>query len=208
MKKNATIWFVLAVFIVPFTAYGIYNYFRATQPLPVFGNEPGSKQDHRVGEFNLADQQGKSSTLDQWKGKIVVADFFFTHCPTICPKMTDNLSKIQSTFLENDDIMIRSFTVDPERDSVGRMKIFAEERNINYNKWQLLTGDKKQLYKLARNSFKIVATDGDGGPGDFIHSENLVLVDRKQRIRGYYDGTSEKETEQLIKDIKKLYDEN
>lgn len=203
--------FVLLVFAIPITAYAIFDLYEGRQRLPVLGpvQERNSKQiQHHIEDFSLVNQDRQIVTVNKWKGKIVVADFFFTHCPSICPKMTNSLKKVNEQFNGDADVHISSFTVDPDRDSSGQLKKYALQRKINTNKWDLLTGDKKEIYKLARNSFMIVATDGDGGPADFIHSEKLVLIDREGRIRGYYDGTNEKEVNQLIHDIKKLKHEN
>jgi protein SCO1/2 len=207
MKRHApTIWFVLMVFVLPFSAYGIYSLVKKGRALPVYGNvEPGT--DHRVGDFSMTDQQGRVVTQEIWKDRIVVADFFFTHCSTICPKMTKSLKRVQDAFSNDEGIVITSFTVDPERDSSEQLDHYGKRYGVNDKHWELLTGDKKEIYRLARNGFRVVATDGDGGPGDFIHSEKLVLLDRQRRIRGYYDGTNEKEVNQLIRDIKKLRNE-
>src|SRR5687768_963323 len=211
MKKGLAIWiFLAAVFILPLLAYSGYLFFEQKfQSLPVYGKEEisnGQKIQHTIDAFELINQDSINKGINDWKEKIVVADFFFTHCPVICPKMTANLKRVQKSF-SDDDILINSFSVDPQRDSIVQLKKYAEKFAINSVNWQLLTGDKKDIYKLARNSFMIVATDGDGGPDDFIHSEKLVLIDKQKRIRGYYDGTSEKETDQLIHDIKKLKNE-
>lgn len=207
MKKNATaIWFVLLVFVLPFSAYGVYNLIKNSRPLPIYGNvEEGN--DHRVGEFKMTDQLGIEYTNEAWKDRIVVADFFFTSCPTICPSMTKSLKRVQDIYKNDKQVIITSFSVDPETDSAATLKDYAKRYGVLNDKWHLLTGEKKAIYRLARNSFKVVATDGDGGPGDFIHSEKLVLLDRRQRIRGYYDGTDEKEVNKLIRDIKKLRNE-
>jgi protein SCO1 len=117
--------------------------------------------------------------------------------------MTRSLKKVQQLYADEKDLLISSFSVDPERDSAARLKEFAERMDIKDN-WQLITGDKKEIYKLARNSFKIVATDGDGGPDDFIHSELLVLVDKEGRIRGYYNGTDGEDVNNLLRDINRL----
>ena len=122
--------------------------------------------------------------------------------------MTANLKKVQAAFAGKKDLLIVSFSVDPERDSVAQLKKFAQRFNIDESNWQLLTGSKQEIYRLARKSFQVVATDGDGGDNDFIHSDQLILIDTKKRIRGYYEGTEGKETAQLIKDIKKLEHEN
>ena len=189
------------VFIIPVSAWVLLNWYeKKVQVLPIMGK---TKQ-HRIGDFYLTNQDGQLKTTADWNNKIVIADFFFTHCPSICPKMTKSLKKIQEFFKTDTEIIISSFTVDPERDSSVQLKKYARQYNLDTRNWNLLTGDKKEIYKLARNSFMIVATDGDGGPEDFIHSENLVLVDKQKRIRGYYDGTSDTEVNQLISDIKKL----
>ena len=123
--------------------------------------------------------------------------------------MTRSLKTVQDAFEEErDGILFNSFSIDPGRDHPGRLKIYAQKFSIATDNWQFLTGDKKDIYKLARNGFRIVATDGDGGPNDFIHSEKLVLIDRQRRIRGYYDGTNLEDVNNLIHDIKKLQHEN
>ena len=205
MKKKRTIpLFAVMVFIIPVSAWALLNWYeKKVQGLPVMGKT----KEHRIGDFQLINQDGQLKSTADWNDKIVVADFFFTHCPTVCPKMTKSLIRIQEAFKTDAEILISSFTVDPERDSSAQLKKYARQYNVDTRNWNLLTGDKKEIYKLARNSFMLVATDGDGGPEDFIHSENLVLVDKQKRIRGYYDGTSDKEVNQLISDIKKLQDE-
>lgn len=158
---------------------------------------------HRVADFRLLDQQGDAGTRKHWEQRIVVADFFFTHCPVVCPKMTRSLKEVQRTFAGDSTLLIASFSVDPDRDSVPRLQQYALRMDISGN-WKLYTGNKKEIYHLARNSFKVVATDGDGGPGDFIHSELLVLVDKQQRIRGYYNGTDPAEVSVLLRDVRRL----
>jgi protein SCO1/2 len=198
------------VFILPLVVYSGFLFFEQKfQKLTVFGKEEivnGKKIQHTIAGFELVNQDGVKKGIEDWTGKIVVVDFFFTHCPVICPKMTANLKRVQEAFSDN-EILINSFSVDPQRDSAVQLKKYSEKFRINLDNWQLLTGDKKDIYKLARNSFMLVATDGDGGPDDFIHSEKLTLIDKKKMIRGYYDGTNEKDTDQLIYDIKKLQDE-
>jgi protein SCO1/2 len=203
--------FVLLVFVLPVTAYAIFDLYESRTKLPVIGKTTeinGQMAEHHIQNFNLFNQDGKTISLNDWKGKIVVANFFFTHCPVVCPKMTAGLKKVNTRYYNDDEILINSFTVDPERDDPVQMKKYAERFKISPAKWNLLTGDKKEIYKLARNSFMIVATDGDGGPDDFIHSEKLVLIDRTGRIRGYYTGTDDKEVNKLLRDIKRLKYEN
>ena len=205
MKRRPTIWlFVVMVFILPVTAWILLSWYeRRIQQLPILG-----KKNETITNFHLTNQYNQKVSIDRWKNKIVVAHFFFTHCPVICPSMIKNLKKVDLAFKEDAGLQFSSFSVDPERDNPVRLMEYANQFSIGNEGWDLLTGDKRELYRLARNSFKIVATDGDGGPDDFIHSEKLVLVDLNLRIRGYYDGTSEKETDQLIIDINKLKHEN
>lgn len=214
MKRIPQTWlFVILVFLLPFTAYVLFTWYQQKfTALPVYGaaiiDRAGNKTAHHISSFNLINQDNKIITEKNWNGKIVIADFFFTHCLSVCPKMTSSLKHIQQAFTNDNSICITSFTVDPENDSTLQLKQYAERFNINNANWELLTGDKKEIYKLARNGFMLVATDGDGGATDFIHSDKLVLIDKQKRIRGYYDGTNENEIEQLIKDIKKLQNEN
>jgi protein SCO1/2 len=205
MGRKVGIWlFVATVIILPVTVLAIMNWYQNRfSDLPVYG-EKGQK----IEDFRMVNQNGEVVTLKKWDNKIAVVDFFFTHCPSVCPKMTANLKKVQEAYKEDPMITISSFSVDPERDSSVRMKEFARKFKVDDQNWDLLTGDKTEIYRLARKSFMVVATDGDGGPTDFIHSDKLVLVDKNKKIRGFYDGTSETETKNLINDIKKLKNEN
>jgi protein SCO1 len=202
LKKYTILSFLLIVLVLPFTVFGVVKWIENRfQKLPVY---------EYIGptlNFNLQNQDGENINQKQWEDKIIVADFFFTHCPVVCPKMKKNLLRVEEAFRKDADIEINSFSVDPERDSVAQLKKFADKFGISGN-WNLLTGDKIEIYRLARNSFRIVATDGDGGEADFIHSEKFVLLDKQKRIRGYYTGTDEEEVNKLIKDIKKLKHEN
>lgn len=159
---------------------------------------------HRVGTFKLVDQDGNETTENDFNGKIYVADFFFVTCPTICPKMTAQMDRVYQKFHDNPDIMFLSHTVMPEADSVSVLKAYADKMNVKSNKWKFVTGDKKQIYSLARKTYFAAVTEGDGGENDFIHTENFVLVDKKKRLRGFYDGTSQEDVDRLIKDISAL----
>lgn len=160
---------------------------------------------HRIKDFNFLDQNGDKVTLDNVKGSVFVAEYFFTTCKTICPIMNDQMIRVQKRFKGNPKLKILSFTVDPEIDSVSVMKAYAEEHNAVDNQWYFLTGNKDSLYHLARNSFFVLKPAeaknvGDAG-SDFIHTNNFVLVDQELRIRGYYDGTSKEEVGTLMDDI-------
>lgn len=166
---------------------------------------------HRINEFSFTNQNGETITLEDVKGKIFVAEYFFTTCQTICPIMTEEMMRVQKRFKGNDEIKILSFTVDPEVDDVEIMSAYAKKHNAVDGQWHFLTGDKKDLYRLARNSFFVLkpaeATNlGDAG-SDFIHTNNFVLVDKELRIRGYYDGTSSEEIDILMEDIELLINE-
>ena len=154
--------------------------------------------------FSFINQEGKTIDSTTIKNKIWVADFFFTSCPSICPKMTEHLKTVQAAFNNSDDVKILSFSVDPERDNPKKLEQYAHTHSIDSNSWSLLTGSKKDLYSYARHGLFIDATDGDGGVEDFIHSDRFVLIDREGHIRGYYDGTSDMDTKLLIADIKTL----
>ncbi len=162
---------------------------------------------HRVGSFNLTNQDGKTITEKDYEDKIYVADFFFVTCPTICPKMTKQMERVVDKFKSNNEVLFLSHTVMPEHDSVPVLKEYAIKYNINSNKWNLVTGDKKQIYDLARKTYFAAITEGDGGVDDFIHTENFVLIDKEKRIRGFYDGTSENDVDRLINDINTLLNE-
>lgn len=159
---------------------------------------------HRVGSFNLTNQDGEKTTENDFRNKIYVTDFFFVTCPTICPKMTDQMHRVYNEFKNNDDIMFLSHTVMPETDSVPVLKDYANKLDVNSAKWKFVTGDKKQIYNLARRTYFAAITEGDGGVNDFIHTENFVLVDKEKRLRGFYDGTSKEDVDRLIEDINAL----
>ena len=159
---------------------------------------------HTVGDFSLTNQNGKIITQEDYKDKIYIADFFFTTCPTICPIMTKNMADIQKEIIGDDDVLLLSHSVTPEIDSVAQLKKYAIEKGVDDSKWNLLTGDKKQIYDLARKSYLAVKTDGDGGPFDMIHTENFILVDKQKRIRGFYDGTNKEDIKQLLTDLEIL----
>ncbi|GMN10295.1 SCO family protein [Croceitalea sp. MTPC9] len=159
------------------------------------------KKYHTVADFELTNQNGETVTYKDYKDKIYVADFFFTTCPSICPIMTKNMAEIQNATLEDKEILLLSHSVTPEIDSVPQLKRYALEKGVLDSKWNLVTGDKKQIYELARKSYFAVLNDGDGGPFDMIHTENFILIDKEGRIRGTYDGTNTEEVEKLINDI-------
>lgn len=160
--------------------------------------------EHHIKPFNLIDQEGDSVFLSTIEGKVVLADFIFTTCGTICPRMSTQMVRVQTAFEDDDRVMILSHSVTPEADSVPVLKAYGERYTVNHDRWRLLTGDRAQIYDLARNSYFAAVDEGDGGPDDFVHTENFVLVDPQGRIRGFYDGTKFDEVSQAIKDIRTL----
>ena len=161
------------------------------------------KKYHKISDFSLTNQNGETISEQFYDNKIYVADFFFTTCPTICPIMTENMFYVQKKTI-NEEILLASFSVTPKIDSVAQLKKYAIEKGVDDKKWNLLTGDKKEIYELARKSYLVAKDDGDGGKYDMIHTENFVLIDKERRIRGFYDGTNIEEMGKLLDDIKIL----
>ena len=196
----------------------VYLFYNALQPkkmLPVY--QPSmvdkslvdstlhyTKKYHKVADFSLVNQNGETITQEDYRDKIYVADFFFTPCLTICPIMTKNMGEVQEAIKDDPNIMLLSHSVTPQIDTVAQLKRYALEKGVIDSKWNLVTGDKKQIYELARKSYLAVKNDGDGGPFDMIHTENFILVDKEKRIRGFYDGTDREEIDRLLGDIKIL----
>ncbi|OMP80884.1 MULTISPECIES: SCO family protein [unclassified Chitinophaga] len=165
-------------------------------------SEADQKINHSIAPFAFTDQHGKKITEKDIEGKIHIANFIFTSCGSICPLMTRHLKLVQSAFLDNPDVVILSYSVTPWIDSIGRLKEFADNQGIHSNNWHLLTGDKGEIYTLARKSY--FAEEDLGFTRDsteFLHTEHIILVDKKKRIRGIYNGTLQLDIEQMIKDI-------
>ena len=162
------------------------------------------KKYHRIADFSLTNQNGEKITQKNYENKIYIADFFFTTCPNICPIMTDNMTYLQEKLLKNKNILLASFSVTPDIDNVEVLKDYAVKKGVLSYKWNLLTGNKKMIYDLARKSYLVAKNDGDGGKYDMIHTENFVLIDKEKRIRGFYDGTNKEEMEKLLNDVEIL----
>lgn len=162
---------------------------------------------HTIADFNFTNQNGKTITQKDYEGKIYVADFFFTTCGSICPKMTTNLVEIQKAIINNPKVMLLSHTVFPETDSISVLKKYAIKNGVIDSKWNLVTGDKKQIYTMARKSYLAVKLGKPNELYDMVHTENFVLVDSKRRVRGFYDGTNKEDIQRLIADINFLCSE-
>jgi protein SCO1/2 len=213
-KRFAIVFLIISIIIISI----IYNTLNVYQPLPIYQPSMVShelvdstiqhqRKYHKIADFSLVNQNGKIITQDDYKDKIYVADFFFTTCQTICPIMTTNMAEIQNEILNDDDVMLLSHSVTPKIDSVPQLKRYAIKKGVNDKKWNLVTGNKKQIYELARKSYLAVKTDGNGDEYDMIHTENFMLIDKKRQIRGFYDGTNKEDMTRLLNDIKILKNE-
>ena len=200
--------FVLSAIIIT----TIYSILKPEERLPVFQPTMVSQElvdysvqevrkYHSISDFRLLNQNGDTITQNFYKDKIYIADFFFTTCQTICPIMTDHMLQIQEKVKDDPDVLLLSHTVIPNADSVPQLKKYALEKGVDDQKWNLVTGDKKQIYDLARKSYLAAKSQGDAGPFDMIHTENFVLVDKKKRVRGFYDGTDPEAIEDLMHDL-------
>ena len=204
LKPNKIAVFLVAVLGLAFAAHkGISYVEESMTPVPVYG-----LNDHRVPDWAFTNQLGQEVSSDDLAGKLLVVDFFFTSCPTICPKMTRNLQSLHDVIRQDESINILSFTVDPKRDQPARLKAFAEAYRADHKTWQFLTGEKEDLYRLGNKGFLVSATTTGVDDLDFIHSENIVLVDESRKIRGFYNGTDPKCVNQILRDIKKLKKSN
>ncbi len=156
---------------------------------------------HTIADFSFVNQNGDTITQKDYDGKIYVADFFFTTCGSICPKMTANLADVQKAVLNNPKVKLLSHTVFPETDSVPVLKAYAIKNGVIDGKWNLVTGDKKEIYTMARKSYLAVKLGRPDQLYDMVHTENFILVDQKRRVRGFYDGTKKEDIQKLIEDI-------
>ena len=162
---------------------------------------------HTIADFSFINQNNKTITQKDYENTIYVADFFFTTCGSICPKMTTNLEEVQKAVLNNPKVMLLSHTVFPEVDSVSVLKEYAIKHHVVDSKWNLVTGDKKEIYTMARKSYLAVKLGRPDQLYDMVHTENFVLVDQKRRVRGFYDGTNKEDIKRLLEDIEFLSQE-
>jgi len=201
---------IAAILTIPSIAYllistGSNDYER----LEIFGPRdpganPGDTIYHKLTPFILTDHFGNNFSSSDMEGNIFVAEFFFATCKTICPKMTMQMKRVQEAYKDSPDIRLVSYTVDPAKDTVAALAEYARKHEAISGKWFFLTGDKKEIYDLARKGYFVSAQEGDGGPHDFIHTSNLVLIDKELQIRGYYDGLDYEDVNRLIDEIKVL----
>lgn len=212
-RKLTNIVLAFAVFFILGYLYFSYNPQQALRKLPYYGISKNNKLDstnsnyHVVGDFNLVNQDGKEVSQANLKGKIYITNFFFTTCHSICPIMTNQMERVVEAYKSNNHVLFISHTVDPETDSVAVLSEYAKKKGIDSNKWLLLTGNKKELYRMAREGYFLDAEEGDGGQDDFIHTPQFALIDKNKHIRGYYNGIDSVEINRLIVDIKLLLNE-
>ena len=177
------------------------------QKLPIFGQREVIGTDtvyHTIAQFAFVDQDSIWVTNNTFKDNIYVADFFFTTCRTICPIMKRQMLRVYEATAEMPDVKILSHTIDPEYDTVALLHDFAERLGVESKRWHFVTGVKDSIYKIAQTSYFATAMEDKTEPDGFIHSGAFLLIDKKQRIRGKYDGTKEEDVNRLIIDIKKL----
>lgn len=206
-KQNINPFIFLLIIIASFLATQCSD-----NKLPVYGvkeYDPDTKDsiDHTIQEFVFVNQDSNIVTLDNLKGKVTVVNFFFTSCPSICPIMVDQLKRFQKEVDGKYDVQILTHTVDPERDSVARLKAFIEKNKINTSNWDFVTGEKQRLYESGVYNFYLASSEDALAPGGFLHSEKFVLVDKDLKIRGYYNGTEKDDVDRLINELKLLFDE-
>lgn len=165
------------------------------------------KKYHTIDDFSFTNQNGKTITQKDYEGKIYVADFFFTTCPSICVPMGENMAWLQDQTKDNPNVMLLSHTVMPDVDTPEVLKAYAEKKGVIDSKWNLVTGKKEDIYFIARKSYLAVKTTNSSELYDMVHTENFILVDAKKRIRGFYDGTKREEVQRLLEDINFLLTE-
>ena len=192
-----------------------YNVLKPEEKLPIYQPNMVSfklvdstvqhiKRFHKIKDFKLINQNGQEITNENYRDKIYVADFFFTTCQAICPIMKENMIILQNQYKNDNQVYMLSHTVTPEIDTKEVLKKYAIEKGIIDTKWNLVTGDKEEIYNLARKSYLVAEDVDESRFFDMIHTENFVLIDPKRRIRGFYDGTDIESIDQLIVDIKIL----
>jgi protein SCO1/2 len=192
-------WGLLALAVAAFV-FALYARHTATKepPLPVMGTVDMP--------FEFRNQWGETITRETFNGKVWVAYFFFTTCPSVCPTMNRNAIDVQREFAKNPQVLMAGFTVDPENDTVTQLKKWADKHGAQRGKWHFLTGDRETLYKLSREVFKLGVQPGDE-THSIVHSDRLVLIDRQGRIRGYYSGMDKNAVQQLLQDIYRVLEE-
>lgn len=210
--KKYRIFFMTMGVLSVIVLYLFYNALKPAKSLPIYNPAMINPElvdstmqhigrNHTIKDFKFVNQNGDTITQKDYEGKVYVADFFFTTCPTICPIMTKNMADIQNAIANNPDVKLLSHTVMPEIDSVAVLKEYAIKNKVNDAKWNLVTGRKEDIYEMARKSYLAVKIGKPEELYDMVHTENFVLIDQKRRVRGFYDGTKKEDVQRLIEDI-------
>jgi protein SCO1/2 len=212
-KFKSSILFTLTSLIL--VACGLENQKNKKAEFPVLGRKQYVEKivdgktvtdtvDHTIPDYKLVNQDSNWVTPETFDGKVYVADFFFTSCPTICPTMKKEMLRVYEAYKENDEVAIISHTIDPEYDTVALLKDFAEKLDVQAPKWHFVTGEKEDIYELGQKGYMVTAMEDENEVGGFLHSGAFVLVDKEKKIRGVYDGTRSEEVDKLITDIELL----
>ena len=219
--KNSTgifAWLIVMV-IVPVFLSGCNSSAEQKEKLPILGRREVVEKDvngktvedtvyHTIADFKFVDQDSSVITPETFKNKVYVADFFFTSCPTICPVMQTQMVRVYEKFKDNNQILFLSHTIDPDYDTVALLKDYADRLGAESDKWHFVTGNKEDIYDIGQGSYMVTAMEDGNEPGGFLHSGAFILVDKKRRVRGVYDGTKEEEVNKLIHDIPLLLSES
>lgn len=203
MEKKIHLILFPVIIGISFIANEIIDRFALELPLTIIGEE-----NHIIQEFDFLDQDSVMISSENLKGKIWIVNYFFTSCPSVCPRMMANIKSVNDYIKQDEDIITLSFTVDPKRDDTKKLNEYASIFNIDSENWKLFTGKKRDLYALARYSFLLSATDGNGDESDFIHSENIVIVDVNGKIRNIVNGLDDESPKSILNSIRKLKKEN
>jgi protein SCO1/2 len=211
-KKNSKTGLLILLLVVPVFFIALLQFFSEPNfkiKPPYYPNGINGEDDkvHTIPDFKLQNQANETITLNDIKGKVVIADFFFSTCQTICPVMSSQMTRVQEAFKTNDEVVLLSHSIDPETDSVQIMAAYAKKYQAIPGKWHLLTGPKEELYRMAHQGYALSAVEDNTDPQGFIHSDKMVLVDKLGRIRGYYSGVDPLKVDTLILETKILLSE-
>ncbi|WP_431166613.1 SCO family protein [Tenacibaculum halocynthiae] len=215
-KSKSTLIFLLVFSAIALPVF--YHLVKVDKKLPIYNpvdinpklvdvSVRNKSKNHTVGDFSLINQNGETITQENYKNKIYVADFFFTRCQTICIIMALNMTELQSHFKDDKEVLFLSHSVTPVMDSVPVLRAYADKKGVIDGKWNVTTGEKKEIYNLARKHYFAVLDEGNGDENDWVHTENFVLIDKERRIRGIYDGTKKENMQKIINDISLLKEE-
>jgi protein SCO1/2 len=181
-----------------------------SEKLPVLGEKEevnGVTKYHEISDFKFTDQDGQVITNETFKDKVYLVDFFFISCQTICPKVAQQMLRIHDKFENDERVELLAHTIDPKRDTIDRLKWYADKLGVKSNKWHFVTGEKDKLYDMADEYFIVAKEDADA-PDGFDHSPTIILVDKNRRVRSFCNGTDPEEVDRLINDIETLLNES